>query len=77
MPIGQVFFSQREEVVFREPTGAESAARLQSAAEFFRTKAGIKLRTPYGLEYSPHYLRTSRQQNAVAPAQGTEAARGR
>ena len=77
VPIGQVFFAQREEVVFRDPTAADSAARLQSAEEFFRAKRGVKLRTPYGLEYSPHYLRTSRQQGAAAAAQGAEAVRGK
>ena len=77
MPIGQVFFAQREEVVFCEPSGAESVARLRSAEEFFRAKAGVRLRTPYGLEYSPHYLRTSRQQGAAAAVQGAEVVRGK
>ena len=77
MPIGQVFFAQREEIVFRDPLAAESAARLQSAEEFFRAKAAVRLRTPYGLEYSPYYLRTSRQQGAAASAQGAEVVRGK
>jgi hypothetical protein len=77
MPIGQVFFVQRQEIVFRDATNVECAARLQAADEFFRAKAGVKLRTPYGLEYSPHYLRASRQQGAAVPAQGVEAARGK
>ena len=79
MPIGQVFFAARDEVSFRDADSAERAARLQSAEEFFRAKAGVTLRTPYGLEYSPHYLRTSRQLGVAepAPAQGSAAGRGR
>jgi len=81
LPIGQVFFAEREEATLRDATDAERASRLQAAEEFFRAKAGVKLRTPYGLEYSPHYLRTSRQQGpaaaAPAPAQGFAAGRGR
>ncbi len=68
MPIGQVLFVPREEVTLRDGTEAEIAARQQSSDAFFREKAGIKLRTPYGLEYSPHYLRTSRRQNTPAGA---------
>jgi hypothetical protein len=77
MPIGQVFFVQRQEVAFRDATNVECAARSRAADEFFRAKAGVKLRTPYGLEYSPHYLRASRHQGAAVPTQGAEAARGK
>ena len=42
------------------------AARRRSSETFFRDKVGVKLKTAYGLEYSPHYLRTSRLQNATA-----------
>src|SRR5437867_1495026 len=60
MPIGQVFFVPREEVTLRDCTDEEVDALLQSAAQFAREKAGFKLTTPYGLQYSPHYLRQSR-----------------
>jgi hypothetical protein len=70
MPIGQVFFASREEVELREASDGEQAARRLSAETYFRAKSGVTLRTPYGLEYSPHYLRTSRQQAAVPAPQG-------
>jgi hypothetical protein len=65
MPIGQVLFVPREEVVFRDGTEAEAAERRQSSEAFFREKIGGKLKTAYGLEYSPHYLRTSRIQSTT------------
>ena len=79
MPIGQVFFAQREEATLRDATDAERASRLQAAEEFFRAKAGVRLRTRTACEYSPHYLRTSRELEtaAAAPAQGFAAGRGR
>jgi hypothetical protein len=73
LPIGQVFFVPREEVVLREGTEQEIAARLESSDAFYREKAASKVKTAYGLEYSPHYLRTSRQQNAASTAEGGEA----
>ena len=39
---------------------------------FFHEKSGVTLKTPYGLEYSPHYLRTSRKQNATPAAVGPD-----
>jgi hypothetical protein len=78
LPIGQVFFVPREDVAFRDGTEEERAARVRSAETFFHAKAGVKQRTPYGLEYSPHYLRASRLQNAPLPgAQGTVETRGK
>ncbi len=80
MPIGQVFFVSREEVTLRDGTEDERAARLRSAEAFFHEKAGVKLRTPYGLDYSPHYLRESRRRTYSAGAPPTEdagAVRGR
>ena len=67
LPIGQVVFIPREEIVLRDGTEEEVTARHQSSAAFFREKSASKLKTAYGLEYSPHYLRKSRQQNATAP----------
>jgi hypothetical protein len=60
MPIGQVFFVPREEVTMRDCTDAELQAINEAAAQFARDKAAFKLTTPYGMEYSPQYLRQSR-----------------
>jgi hypothetical protein len=72
LPIGQVLFVPREEITLREGTEEQVAARSQSSAAFFREKAATKVKTAYGLEYSPHYLRTSRQQNAASEARGAD-----
>jgi SEC-C motif len=66
LPIGQVFFVPREEVTLRDGTEAEIAARQQASETFYNEKAASKVKTPYGLEYSPHYHRTSRRQNEPA-----------
>ena len=63
LPIGQVLFVPREEITLRDGTEAEIAARHQLSEEFFRDKAAAKVKTAYGLEHSPHYLRKSRQHN--------------
>jgi hypothetical protein len=60
MPIGQVFFVPREEVTLRDCTDAELEAIRQSQEEFAREKAAAQVTTPYGVPYSPHYLRQSR-----------------
>ena len=72
LPIGQVFFVPREEITLRDGTGEELTARRESSEAFFREKLTVKLKTPYGLEYSPHYLRASRQQNAVSGQESPE-----
>jgi hypothetical protein len=64
MPIGQVLFVPREEFTLGSCTEDELAAIRQSTEEFSREKAAQKLTTPYGLMYSPHYLRKSRSQNS-------------
>jgi hypothetical protein len=61
LPIGQVFFVPREEVTLRDGTEAESATRATAREEFAREKAAHQVATPYGLKYSPHYLRESRE----------------
>jgi hypothetical protein len=64
MPIGQVFFVPREEITMRDCTAEEIEAIKQSAEAFSREKAATKLTTPYGVQYSPHYLRQSRSPKA-------------
>ncbi len=60
LPIGQVIFVPREEVTFRDCTQAEIEAIEESAAAFSHDKAAARITTPYGMPYSPHYLRQSR-----------------
>ena len=60
MPIGQAFFVPREQVTLRDCSEPELAAIQEATAEFLREKSANKLTTPYGLEYSPHYLKKSR-----------------
>ena len=62
LPIGQVFFVPREEVTMRDCTEEELAAIRKAREDFFREKAAHKITTPYGLEYSPQYLKQSRSQ---------------
>src|SRR6516162_5765930 len=57
MPIGQVVFVPREETTFRDCTAAELNAIKESMAQFSRDKAAARISTPYGMPYSPHYLR--------------------
>jgi hypothetical protein len=60
MPIGQVFFVPREMVALRDCTDEELAGLRRSQEEFSREKASVEVSTPYGVPYSPHYLRQSR-----------------
>jgi hypothetical protein len=60
IPIGQAFFVPREQVTTRDCSDEELAALHQERETFSREKAAATLRTPYGLPYSPHDLRTSR-----------------
>ena len=62
LPIGQVFFVPREEVTFRDCTPKEIEAIEASRSSFNQHKAAAAQPTPYGLTYSPHYLRQSRSQ---------------
>jgi|SRR5579871_578278 len=64
MPIGQVMFVPREEITFRNGTEEEIAARHKASQEFYDEKSRTKVKTPYGLEYSPLYQRTSRRRNS-------------
>jgi hypothetical protein len=60
LPIGQVFFVPREEVTLTDCSDAEIADLRKSKQEFFQEKARHRVKTPYGLQYSPHYQRQSR-----------------
>jgi hypothetical protein len=60
MPIGQVFFVPREEVALRECTAEELDAMRITDEEFSRAKAAAQVTTPYGVPYSPRYLKESR-----------------
>jgi len=60
LPIGQVFFVPRDEIALTECTGEELEAMRQADDEFSRGKAADQVSTPYGVPYSPHYLKTSR-----------------
>ena len=73
MPIGQVIFVPREEITFRDGTEEEIARRQQSSQAFYDEKANTKVKTPYGLEYSPHYQRTSRKKNLTMETRGSDA----
>jgi len=66
LPIGQVFFVPREEITFRDGTEQETTERQKAGKQFFDEKATHKIKTPYGLEYSPHYQRKSREANKAA-----------
>jgi hypothetical protein len=60
LPIGQVFFVPRDEITLTESTGEELDAMRRADDEFSRGKAADQVTTPYGVPYSPHYLKTSR-----------------
>jgi len=64
LPIGQVFFVPREEITMRECTEAELETIRTEKEEFFREKATERVKTPYGLQYSPHYQRQSRDRKS-------------
>jgi hypothetical protein len=70
LPIGQVIFVPREEITFREGTEQEIAARHQASQAFYDEKPNIKVKTPYGVEYSPLYQRTSRRKNVTSEPRG-------
>jgi hypothetical protein len=60
LPIGQVIFVPREQITMRACTPEELKAIEASRQEFHTQKAAAVQKTPYGLSYSPHYLRESR-----------------
>ena len=70
LPVGQVFFVPRDEIRLKDCTEAELAALQIARDAFAKGKAGEKLKTPYGLEYSPFYLKVSRAQAAAQAGRG-------
>jgi len=64
LPIGQVFFVPREEIILRQGTTEELQRFEESKQEFNRHKAAATQSTSYGLSYSPHYLRESRDRRS-------------
>ena len=68
IPIGQVFFVPREQVTMRQCTSEELKAIEASRDEFHRLKAAATQQTSYGLSYSPHYLRQSREREKTPTA---------
>ena len=62
IPIGQVMFIPREEVNLLDATGDDVKAFEEGRNEFAKKKAAAVQTTSYGLSYSPHYLRQSRDQ---------------
>jgi hypothetical protein len=64
LPIGQVLFLPREEITMRDCTPEEEQELRRSQLEFTQRKAETEQRTSYGLTYSPHYLRQSREQKS-------------
>jgi len=73
VPIGQVVFVPREEITLQPVTDEELTRIRESQADFAREKAGTLLTTGYGLTYSPHYLKVSRQQRAAESSAETPA----
>ncbi|MEP7352006.1 MAG: hypothetical protein ABI824_02120 [Acidobacteriota bacterium] len=71
LPIGQVMFVPREEITLRDGTAEEAAARNETSSAFFAEKAATKIKSPYGLEFSPHYQRMSRRRSSGEGGEGT------
>jgi len=63
LPIGQVLFVPREEVNLLEPAADDLKWFEDSQQEFAKHKTAAAQTTSYGLTYSPHYLRQSREVN--------------
>ena len=65
IPIGQVFFVPREQITMRQCTAEELKVIEASRDEFHQHKAAATQQTAYGLSYSPHYLRKSREREKI------------
>ncbi len=77
LPVGQVFFVPREETKFRDGTEQEAAERQKTSKLFFDEKAANKIKTPYGLEYSPQYQQKSREQRKAGPTDEGDPSEGK
>jgi hypothetical protein len=64
IPIGQVLFVPREEVNLLDGTAADAKAFEDAKQEFAKHKGEAMQTTSYGLQFSPHYLRRSRDQKS-------------
>ena len=62
LPIGQVFSCRASRSRCGACTAAELESIEESRQEFHQQKGAVTQQTPYGLTYSPHYLRQSRAQ---------------
>ncbi len=60
MAIGQAAFLPREETELVECTPEEVEKLREEKEEFLQRKAEERIATPYGLDYSPHYAKRSR-----------------
>jgi hypothetical protein len=73
MPIGHGIFVPGEEITFRDGTQEEIASRHQASQAFYDEKARTKVKSPDGLEYSPHCHRTSRRVKVTTEQRGGDA----
>src|SRR5437763_216657 len=62
IPIGQVLFVPREDVNLLDGNAEDAKKFEASKHEFSKHKADALQTTSYGLQYSPHYLRKSREE---------------
>src|SRR5262249_16059357 len=62
IPIGQVLFVPREEVNLLDGNADDAQKFEASKQEFAKHKSDALQTTSYGLQYSPHYLRKSREE---------------
>ena len=62
LPIGQVLFVPREDVALLDATTDDLRDFEERRQEFAKKKVAAVQTTSYGLSYSPHYLRQSREQ---------------
>ena len=62
LPIGQVLFVPREDVNLVDATESDLKAFEDARLEFAKHKTAATQTTSYGLSYSSHYLRQSREE---------------
>ncbi len=72
MPVGQVMFVPREEITLRDCSEKEIAEIHKSQMDFVHAKAADRLQTPYGMSYSPHYLKKSRENRSAEAKKDVE-----